>query len=65
MGMKQIPLMMAAVVVLVGQSVLAADKKSSVKGEPVLPLPAEPEHGRPYLMLVGFGFQNTFHSACS
>ena len=49
MGMKQILVLMVAVV-LVGQSVLAADKKSSTKGEPVLPLPAEPKHGRPYLM---------------
>jgi len=46
--MKSLILLVA--VMLGGQSVLAADKKSSTKEEPALPLPAEPKHGRPYLM---------------
>ena len=51
-------LLLVLTVVLVRQSVLAADKKSSLaedkksstKEEPELPLPAEPKHGRPYMM---------------
>ena len=51
-------LLLVLTVVLVRQSVLAADKKSSLaedkksstKEEPALPLPAEPKHGRPYMM---------------
>ena len=43
-------LLLVLTVVLVRQSVLAEDKKSSTKGEPALPLPAEPKHGRPYMM---------------
>ena len=47
-GMQKTILMIVAVVM--GQSVLAADKKPLTKEGSALPLPAEPKHGRPYLM---------------